>query len=129
MTSVIIRDQAAKMGIVSTSLQDMRLTQQIALPGNIKALPNGSRVVGIGPAEAREDHEAPVPICPFDLFCAVLRFAFCSVVAHVEAFEPESFAHLEKLKLPASIFLRVELIRHEPSALLESSSTCLGNHL
>ena len=35
------------------------LTQQLSLPGNIKALPNGSRVVGIGPADAKEEDEVP----------------------------------------------------------------------
>ena len=40
------------------SLQDMTLTRQLTLPGNIKALPNGSRVIGLGPADAKEEHEA-----------------------------------------------------------------------
>ena len=39
--------------------QDMMLTQQLSLPGNIKALPNGSRVAGIGPADAKEEDEVP----------------------------------------------------------------------
>ncbi|CAE7401971.1 Adck1 [Symbiodinium sp. CCMP2592] len=91
----------AELGMLCKALdpKDMMLTQQLSLPGNIKALPNGSRVVGIGPADAKEEDEAA---------------------------EPRSFGELEKVQLPASIFLRLETIRSTTQFRREGASEGFG---
>lgn len=90
-----------ELGMLCKALdpKDMMLTQQLSLPGNIKALPNGSRVAGIGPADAKEEDEAS---------------------------QPRSFQELEKLQLPASIFLRLETIRSTTQFRREGASEGFG---